>query len=154
MALNKFYDAINATLTLPKNNAFEIADRRSGRSIENRSDAESNQAMFEIAETFMDSEDYDQAVKFYDRLWRLEQLRDFDRAIVRFKQGLAHYRRAVENLRINEKNKSYLSEEARKNNELPFEKPRVLISPKVKEVLSGYGTVYPKAPMSLSRIIS
>ena len=60
MAMNKFYDAINATLTLPKNNAFEIADRRSGRNFENRSDAESNQAMFEIAETFMDSEDYDQ----------------------------------------------------------------------------------------------
>ena len=30
--------------------------------------------MFEIAETFMDSEDYDQAVKFYDRPWRLDQL--------------------------------------------------------------------------------
>ena len=145
MALNKFYDAINATLTLPKNNAFEIADRRSGRSIENRSDAESNQAMFEIAETFMDSEDYDQAVKFYDRLWRLEQLRDFDRAIVRFKQGLAHYRRAVENLRINEKNKS-LPEESRKKNELPFEKTPRADFAKVKEVLRGYGTVYPQSP--------
>ena len=51
-------------LLLPKNEAFELADRRSGRSIESRSDAESNQAMFEIAETFMDYEDYDQAVKF------------------------------------------------------------------------------------------
>ena len=145
MAMNKFYDAINATLTLPKNNAFEIADRRSGRNFENRSDAESNQAMFEIAETFMDSEDYDQAVKFYDRLWRLEQLRDFDRAIVRFKQGLAHYRRAVENLRINEKNKS-LPEESRKNAELPFEKTPRADFAKVKEVLRGYGTVYPQSP--------
>ena len=145
MALNKFYDAINATLTLPKNNAFEIADRRSGRSIENRSDAESNQAMFEIAETFMDSEDYDQAVKFYDRLWRLEQLRDFDRAIVRFKQGLAHYRRAVENLRINEKNNT-LPDESKKKNELPFEKTPRADFAKVKEVLRGYGTVYPQSP--------
>ena len=90
MALNKFYDAINATLTLPKNEAFELADRRSGRSIESRSDAESNQAMFEIAETFMDYEDYDQAVKssmidYGD--WN--KLTDFDRAIVRFQAGFS-----------------------------------------------------------------
>ena len=66
-------------------------------------DAESNQAMFEIAETFMDSEDYDNAIKFFDRLWRLEQLQDSDRSIVRFKQGLAHYCRASENMRKEER---------------------------------------------------
>ena len=114
MALNKFYDAINATLTLPKITHLRSQTEGAG-GIENRSDAESNQAMFEIAETFMDSEDYDQAVKFYDRLWRLEQLRDFDRAIVRFKQGW-HYRRAVENLRINENNKSLPEEAGRRMN--------------------------------------
>ena len=92
MAENKFYDAIRGTLTLARNEAFELADRRNGKASISRPDAESNQAMFEIAETFMDSEDYDQAVKFYDRLWRLDQLGDFDRAIVRFKQGVAHYR--------------------------------------------------------------
>ena len=145
MALNKFYDAINATLTLPKNNSFELADRRSGRAIDSRSDAESNQAMFEIAETFMDSEDYDQAVKFYDRLWRLEQLRDFDRAIVRFKQGLAHYRRAIDNLRLEEKNKKS-SDEGGEESELPFEKTPKADFAKVKEVLRGYGTIYPQSP--------
>ena len=67
MAFNKFYDAINATLTLPQNPAFELADRKRGESFESRMDAESNQAMFEIAETFMDSEDYDNAIKFFDR---------------------------------------------------------------------------------------
>lgn len=145
MALNKFYDAINATLTLPKNNSFELADRRSGRAIDSRSDAESNQAMFEIAETFMDSEDYDQAVKFYDRLWRLEQLRDFDRAIVRFKQGLAHYRRAIDNLRLDERNKKS-SGESGEENELPFDKTPKADFAKVKEVLRGYGTIYPQSP--------
>ena len=74
MALNKFYDAINGTLTLPKNEAFELAARRKGQTFQTRLDAESNQAMFEIAETFMDSEDYDNAIKFFDRLWRLDQL--------------------------------------------------------------------------------
>ena len=44
--------------------------------------------MYEIAETFMDSEDYDNAIKFFDRMRRLEDLEDTDRAIVRFKQGL------------------------------------------------------------------
>jgi hypothetical protein len=77
--------------------------------------------MFEIAETFMDSEDYDQAVKFYDRLWRLDQLRDFDRAIVRFKQGVAHYRRALDNLRKLDRNKD-LAPELRQEVELPFDK--------------------------------
>ena len=99
MALNKFYDAINATLTIPSNKAFELAERRKGNALEHRMDAESNQAMFEIAETFMDSEDYANAIKFYDRLWRLEQLEDTDRAVVRFNQGLAHYRRARDTLR-------------------------------------------------------
>lgn len=145
MALNKFYDAINATLTLPKNEAFELADRRSGRSIESRSDAESNQAMFEIAETFMDYEDYDQAVKFYDRLWRLEQLRDFDRAIVRFKQGLAHYRRALDSLRKLDKNQK-LAPELRKDIELPYDKTPRADFAKVKEILRGYGTIYPQSP--------
>ena len=75
MALNKFYDAINATLTLPQNEAFELAERGDGRTLENRMDAESNQAMFEIAET-TDAEDYNNAIKFFDRLMRLEQLQD------------------------------------------------------------------------------
>ena len=145
MALNKFYDAIRGTLTLGNNEAFELADRRSGRNDISRSDAESNQAMFEIAETFMDSEDYDQAVKFYDRLWRLDQLRDFDRAIVRFKQGVAHYRRALDNLRKLDRNKD-LAPELRQEVELPFDKTPRADFAKVKEVLRGYGTIYPESP--------
>ena len=88
MALNKFYDAINATLTLPYNAAFTDADKRKGKSFELRKDAESNQAMFEIAETFLASEDYDNAIKFYDRLNRLEQLNDSDRSVVAYKEVL------------------------------------------------------------------
>ncbi|MBL6827392.1 MAG: hypothetical protein ISQ76_02910 [Opitutales bacterium] len=145
MALNKFYDAIRGTLTIGKNEAFELADRRNGRNDISRSDAESNQAMFEIAETFMDSEDYDQAVKFYDRLWRLDQLRDFDRAIVRFKQGVAHYRRALDNLRKLDRNKD-LAPELRQEVELPFDKTPRADFAKVKEVLRGYGTIYPESP--------
>jgi hypothetical protein len=31
MALNKFYDAINATLTLPQNPAFDLAEKKKGK---------------------------------------------------------------------------------------------------------------------------
>jgi tetratricopeptide (TPR) repeat protein len=145
MALNKFYDAINATLTLPRNDAFELAARRKGQTFQSRLDAESNQAMFEIAETFMDSEDYDNAIKFFDRLWRLDQLQDTDRAIVRFKQGLAHYRRARESLR--EKDRiDRLPPEKRILEEASYEKTPRADFAKVKEVLRGYQKLYPDSP--------
>ena len=144
MALNKFYDAINATLTLPQNQAFELAERKKGKVLENRMDSESNQAMFEIAETFMDSEDYNNAIKFFDRLWRLEQLGDSDRGNVRFKQGLAHYRRARENLKKEER-MNRLSPDKREDVEIKFdETPRADFA-KVKESLRGYGTLYPQS---------
>lgn len=145
MALNKFYDSINATLTLPRNDAFELAERRRGNEYERRSDAESNRAMYEIAETFMDSEDYDNAIKFFDRLWRLEQLEDTDRAVVRFKQGLAHYRRARENLR-KEDRINRLPPEEREKFELKFDQTPRADFAKVKETLRGYGTLYPQSP--------
>lgn len=145
MAFNKFYDAINATLTLPQNPAFELADRKRGESFESRMDAESNQAMFEIAETFMDSEDYDNAIKFFDRLLRLEQMVDSDRSVVRFKKGVAHYRRARENLTKEERNLR-LPPEQRQEREVNFdETPRADFA-KVKESLRGYGTLYPQSP--------
>jgi tetratricopeptide (TPR) repeat protein len=144
MALNKFYDAINATLTLPQNQSFELAERKKGKALENRMDSESNQAMFEIAETFMDSEDYNNAIKFFDRLWRLEQLGDSDRGNVRFKQGLAHYRRARENLKKDER-MNRLSPDKREDVEIKFdETPRADFA-KVKESLRGYGTLYPQS---------
>ena len=144
MALNKFYDAINATLTLPQNQSFELAERKKGKALENRMDSESNQAMFEIAETFMDSEDYNNAIKFFDRLWRLEQLGDSDRGNVRFKQGLSHYRRARENLKKEER-MNRLSPDKREDVEIKFdETPRADFA-KVKESLRGYGTLYPQS---------
>ena len=145
MALNKFYDAINATLTLPKSNAFELAERRKGRTLERRRDAETNRAMYEIAETFMDSEDYENAIKFFDRLRRLEDLEDTDRAVVRFKQGLAHYRRASENLRKQE-NVNRLPPEQRSQQELNFDQTPRADFARVKEVLRGYGTLFPQSP--------
>jgi tetratricopeptide (TPR) repeat protein len=145
MALNKFYNAINATLTLPRNEAFELAERQKGRRIETRSDAESNQAMFEIAETFMDAEDYDNATKFFSRLSKLEQLADTDRGFVQFKQGLAHYRRARETLRKLDKVKR-LPPEQRIEIELDFDKTPRADFAKVKEVLRAYGTLYPQSP--------
>jgi tetratricopeptide (TPR) repeat protein len=145
MALNKFYDAINATLTLPRNEAFELAARRKGQTYQGRMDAESNQAMFEIAETFMDSEDYDNAIKFFDRLWRLDQLNDSDRAVVRFKQGLAHYRRARESLREKERI-DRLPPEKRMLEETNYEETPRADFAKVKEVLRGYQKLYPNSP--------
>ena len=145
MALNKFYDAINATLTLPNNEAFELAARRKGQTFQSRLDAESNQAMFEIAETFMDSEDYDNAIKFFDRLWRLDQLQDADRAVVRFKQGLAHYRRARESLREKERI-DRLPPEKRILEEPNYEETPRADFAKVKEVLRGYQKLYPDSP--------
>ncbi len=145
MALNQFYYTINATLTLPRNEAFELAEKQKGKILEKRTDAESNQAMFEIAETFMDSEDYDHAIKFFDRLWRLEQLDDTDRGFVRFKQGLAHYRRARETLREQGKMER-LPPEQRKEVELEFDKTPRADFAKVKETLRSYGTLYPQSP--------
>lgn len=145
MALNKFYDAINATLTLPFNDAFKLAERKKGKALEDRMDSESNQAMFEIAETFMDSEDYDNAIKFFDRLWRLEQLGDSDRGVVRFKKGLAHYRRARENLQKEER-MNRLPPEKREDLEIKFDQTPRADFAKVKESLRGYGTLYPQSP--------
>ena len=108
-------------------------------------DAESNQAMFEIAETFMDAEDYNNAIKFFDRLMRLEQLQDTDRAVVRFKQGLAHYRRARENLRKEEVMKRKPVEEQEQVDVEYDQTPRADFA-KVKETLRGYGTLYPQSP--------
>lgn len=145
MALNKFYDAINATLTLPASQAFESAERKKGRTLERRRDAESNRAMYEIAETFMDSEDYDNAIKFFERLRRLEDLDDTDRAVVRFKQGLAHYRRASENLRKQEA-LSKMPLQERPDAELNFDQTPRADFAKVKETLRGYGTLFPQSP--------
>ena len=144
MALNKFYDAINATLTLPYNVAFTDADKRKGKSFELRKDAESNQAMFEIAETFLASEDYDNAIKFYDRLNRLEQLNDSDRSVVAYKRGLAHFRRALDTLK-NEERQKRINPDVVLTDKSFDKTPRADFA-RVKEILSGYATLYPTSP--------
>ena len=145
MALNKFYDAINATLTIPYNVAFTDAEKRKGKSFEQRKDAESNQAMFEIAETFLASEDYDNAIKFYDRLNRLEQLNESDRSVVAYKRGLAHFRRATDTLRKEDREKRLNPDSDRLSNQSYEKTPRADFA-RVKEILRGYGTLYPTSP--------
>jgi len=145
MALNKFYDAINATLTLPYNESFTDAENRKGRSFESRKDAESNRAMIEIAETFLASENYDSAIKFYDRLNRLEQLGDQDRSVVQYKRGLAHFRRAV--YTMNEQGKDTRSDNGQPtiSKEPEFDKTPRADFAKVKEILRGYSTLFPNS---------
>ena len=145
MALNKFYDAINATLTLPYNESFTDAENRKGRSFESRKDAESNRAMIEIAETFLASENYDSAIKFYDRLNRLEQLDDQDRSIVHYKRGLAHFRRAVFTMNEQEKNARNDSSGPSISKEPEFDKTPRADFAKVKEILRGYSTLFPNS---------
>lgn len=145
MALNKFYDAINATLTLPYNVAFTDSEKRKGKSFELRKDAESNQAMFEIAETFLASEDYDNAIKFYDRLNRLEQLNESDRSVVDYKRGLSHFRRGSDTLRKEERERR-LNPEGVTSVGKTFEKTPRADFARVKEILRGYGTLYPTSP--------
>ena len=93
----------------------------------------------------MDSEDYDNAIKFFDRLWRLDQLNGEDRALVRFNQGLAHYRRARESLK--EKDRiNRLPPEQRILQEPTYEETPRADFAKVKEVLRGYQKLYPNSP--------
>jgi len=145
MALNKFYDAINATLTRPYNEVFTNSEKRRGKSFDHRKDSESNQAMFEIAETFLLSEDYDNAIKFYDRLNRLEQLNESDLAVVTYKRGITHFRRAVDTIKDEEREKR-LNPESRPSEVRSFEQSPRADFAKVKEILRGYGTLFPASP--------
>ena len=102
------WHSINFTTQSMQRLHFRIMNRlqmqkSEGQSFESRKDAESNRAMLEIAETFLSGENYDSAIKFYDRLNRLEQLDDKERSIVQYKRGLAHFRRAVATLKQEEK---------------------------------------------------
>ena len=99
MAENKFYDAMNATVVLAENQASgTIRPDRDFSARETRHEAVAKQAMIEIAETFLDAEDYDGAIKFYGRLLRIEDMEQNERGEVLFKHALSHYRRARENL--------------------------------------------------------
>ena len=144
MALNKFYDAINATLTLPYNESFTDAERRKGVSFDSRKDAESNRAMLEIAETFLVGENYDSAIKFYDRLNRLEQLDEQDRSVVQYKRGLSHFRRAIATI---EDEKKFASQQTSQviSREPEFDKTARADFAKVKEILRGYSTLFPNS---------
>ena len=84
LAVNKFYDAINATLIVPKHRAFEF---------KHLSDA----AMLEIAETYLEMEDYANAIKFFSRLLNKTNLNEIVEGNVRFKHAYSHYQRAAFN---------------------------------------------------------
>ncbi len=146
MALNKFYDAINATLTRPYNEAFTNSEKRKGKSFDQRKDSESNQAMFEIAETFLRSEDYDNAIKFYDRLDRLEQLNESDLSVITYKRGLAHFRRAVDTIKKEEREKRLNPEIASSDSIRSFEQSPRADFARVKEILRGFGKLFPASP--------
>ena len=147
MALNKFYDAINATLTRPYNEVFTNSEKRKGKSFDQRKDSESNQAMFEIAETFLRSEDYDNAIKFYDRLNRLEQLNESDLSVITYKRGLAHFRRATDTIKKENREKRLISDsQPAVEPERTFEKSPRADFARVKEILRGYGTLFPASP--------
>ena len=101
MANNKFYDAMNSTMVLaevPSDNPDKDYSSR-----QTRHDAVAKQAMVEIAATYLDAEDYDGAIKFYGRIIRVEDMDESDRAEVLFKHALSHYRRARENIKLEEK---------------------------------------------------
>ena len=86
MAINKFYDALNATLSVPKERKFEF------KSI-------SDVAMLEIADTYLEMEDYDNSIKFFSRLLKVDDLHEIEKANVLFKHAYSHYQRARSNLR-------------------------------------------------------
>ncbi|MBU62532.1 MAG: hypothetical protein CMI26_08520 [Opitutae bacterium] len=100
MASNKFYDAMNSTMVLAEVPSDNIDKDYSSR--QTRHDAVAKQAMIEIAATFLDAEDYDGAIKFYGRIIRVEGMDKSDQAEVLFKHALSHYRRARENIKIEE----------------------------------------------------
>lgn len=86
MAKNKFYDGLNATLSVPKEKAFafkRVAD----------------EAMLEIAETYLDMEDYDNAIKYFSRLLKVSRLHEIQKGNAFFKHAYSHYQRARKNLR-------------------------------------------------------
>ena len=101
MANNKFYDAMNSTMVLGEVSSDNIDKDYSFR--QTRHDAVAKQAMIEIAATYLDAEDYDGAIKFYGRIIRVEGMDKSDRAEVLFKHALSHYRRARENIKLEEK---------------------------------------------------
>ena len=100
MASNKFYDAMNSTMVLAEVPSDNIDKDYSSR--QTRHDAVAKQAMIEIAATYLDAEDYDGAIKFYGRIIRVEDMDESDRAEVLFKHALSHYRRARENIKLEE----------------------------------------------------
>jgi len=86
MAVNKFYDALNATLSVPKGKEFEFKDL-------------SDAAMLDIADTYLEMEDYDNSIKFFSRLLKVSDLHEIEKGNVLFKHAYSHYQRARSNLR-------------------------------------------------------
>ena len=86
MAVNKFYDALQATLSVPKGDPFDFRHL-------------ANTAMLEIADTYLEMEDHDNAIKFFSRLLKVGGLQEQEKGTVLFKYAYSHYQRAVANRR-------------------------------------------------------
>ncbi|MFP6901889.1 MAG: tetratricopeptide repeat protein [Opitutales bacterium] len=86
LAVNKFYDALNATLVVHKKKAFAFKHLAEA-------------AMLDIADTYLEMEDYDNAIKFFSRLLKVENLHELEKGNVLFKHAYSHYQRARSNLR-------------------------------------------------------
>ena len=97
--------------------------------------------MFEIAETFLQSEDFNNAIKFYDRLNRLEQLDDADRSIVLYKERLLTFAGQPANLKKQEKDSPATYE----TSTFAFDQTPRADFARVKEILRGYGTLFPSS---------
>ncbi|MFP6855544.1 MAG: hypothetical protein VB980_07150, partial [Opitutales bacterium] len=94
LAINKFYDGLNATLIVPKTNAFAfkyLAD----------------DAMLEIAETYLEMEEYANAIKFFSRLLHAKEIdlkdvaRDLKQSVLEGKISEEDARRSLRTLQEN-----------------------------------------------------
>lgn len=131
MAKNKFYDGLNATLAVPKEKAFafkRIAD----------------EAMLEIAETHLDMEDYDNAIKYFSRLLKVSRLHEIQKGSAFFKHAYAHYQRARMNLRHEARMKDDPKRKHLRPEYEPGKAPEADLA-KVRHDLRGFAQRFPES---------
>ncbi|MBG30614.1 MAG: hypothetical protein CMI31_11530 [Opitutae bacterium] len=131
MAVNKFYDALHSTLSVPKDAAFDFKHL-------------ANQAMIEIADTYLEMEDYDNAIKFFSRLLKVGGLQEHEKATVLFKHAYSHYQRAVTNERIDARRKQDPEQKDIRREYEPGTAPKADYA-RVKHDLRDYSFRYPES---------
>ena len=131
MAVNKFYDALQSTLSVPKDAAFDFKHL-------------ANQAMIEIADTYLEMEDYDSAIKFFSRLLKVGGLQEHEKATVLFKHAYSHYQRAVANRRIDARRKQDPEQKDIRREYEPGTAPEADFA-RVKHDLRDYSFRYPES---------